>query len=251
MLGGHPDRLFYYYICSGLAHGFRIGFDYGSHTCRSGKGNMQSVLEHPEVVSGYLQREVSLGRVKGPLGPEAASLSQLSPFGVIPKSSPGQWRLILDLSHPEGRSVNDGINPAWCSLSYVSIDNLIEVICLLGCGALLAKVDVQSAYRLVPVFPEDCWLLGMHWSGECALLMPCYLLGYGQHRRFSMPLQMCYSGSLGLGVLTLSFITWTILWWLGNLGHCSAIGHFPLSRRFVRSLGSHWQLINPWVLLCA
>ena len=167
LLGGHPDRLFYYYICSGLVHGFRIGFGYGSHTCRSGKGNMQSVLEHPEVVSGYLQREVSLGRVKGPLGPEAASLSQVSPFGVIPKSAPGQWRLILDLSHPEGRSVNDGINPAWCSLSYVSVDNLIEVICSLGRGALLAKVDVQSAYRLVPVFPEDCWLLGMHWSGEC------------------------------------------------------------------------------------
>ena len=63
--------------------------------------------------------------------------------------------------------MNDGINPAWCSLSYVSVDNLIEVICSLGRGALLAKVDVQSAYRLVPVFPEDCWLLGMHWSGEC------------------------------------------------------------------------------------
>ena len=104
LLGGHPDRLFYYYICSGLVHGFRIGFGYGSHTCRSGKGNMQSVLEHPEVVSGYLQREVSLGRVKGPLGPEAASLSQVSPFGVIPKSAPGQWRLILDLSHPAQRA---------------------------------------------------------------------------------------------------------------------------------------------------
>ena len=74
---------------------------------------MQSVLKHPEVVSGYLQCEVSLGRVKGLLEPEAASLSQVSPFGVIPKSS------------------------------YVSVDNLIEVICSLGHGGLLATVDVQ------------------------------------------------------------------------------------------------------------
>ena len=30
----------------------------------------------------------------------------LNRFGVIPKSSqPGKWRLIVDLSHPEGKSV--------------------------------------------------------------------------------------------------------------------------------------------------
>ena len=33
-------------------------------------------------------------------------------------------------------------------------------------GALLAKLDVQSAYRNVPVHPEDQPLLGMEWRGD-------------------------------------------------------------------------------------
>ena len=33
-------------------------------------------------------------------------------------------------------------------------------------GDWLAKVDVKSAYRNIPVHPEDRWLLGMMWEGS-------------------------------------------------------------------------------------
>ncbi len=36
----------------------------------------------------------------------------------------------------------------------------------LGRGTLLAKVDIQNAYRNIPVHPDDRWLLGMSWRGE-------------------------------------------------------------------------------------
>ena len=36
----------------------------------------------------------------------------------------------------------------------------------LGPGALLAKVDIKSAYRLIPVHPDDRPLLGINWNGE-------------------------------------------------------------------------------------
>ena len=36
----------------------------------------------------------------------------------------------------------------------------------LGIGTKLAKFNIQSAYRLVPVHPEDCYLLGMSWNGQ-------------------------------------------------------------------------------------
>ena len=36
----------------------------------------------------------------------------------------------------------------------------------LGKGALLAKVDVASAYRIILVHPEDCLLLGMSWQDK-------------------------------------------------------------------------------------
>ena len=34
-----------------------------------------------------------------------------------------------------------------------------------GKGALMAKVDIRSAYRNVPVHPDDRWLMGMMWKG--------------------------------------------------------------------------------------
>ena len=33
-------------------------------------------------------------------------------------------------------------------------------------GALLAKVDIEVAYRLVPVHPQDCPLQAMRWNGD-------------------------------------------------------------------------------------
>ena len=69
---------------------------------------------------------------------------------------------------PEGRSVNDGIPSAVCSLNYVMIDDAVKAVIVKGAGALLAKVDIQSAYRSVPVHPDDQWLLGTIWeNGLC------------------------------------------------------------------------------------
>ena len=88
---------------------------------------------------------------------------------MIPKSTPGKWRLILDLSSPKGRSVNDGIDGAYCSLSYVSVDNAAQLICRQGKGALMAKVDIQNAYHTIPVHPDDRALLGMVWNNQLSI----------------------------------------------------------------------------------
>ena len=53
---------------------------------------------------------------------------QLSPLGVITKMSLGKWRLITDLSSPEGHSVNDGIPSAVCSLNYITIDDAAKAV---------------------------------------------------------------------------------------------------------------------------
>ncbi len=86
-------------------------------------------------------------------------------MGVIPKKhQPGKWRLIVDLSSPEGHSTNDGISKELASLSYTSVDQVAQCIATLGQGALLAKMDIKQAYRNVPVHPQDRLLLGMRWE---------------------------------------------------------------------------------------
>ena len=161
----HPDQEFADYIVRGLRDGFRIGFDYTNHICKKARQNMASARDHPEVIREYLAKECSEGKVIGPLDPACFPMVHTSRIGVIPKGNTGRWRLIVDLSSPEGGSVNDGIDESFCSLSYVSIDDAVQAIRKKGRGSLLAKVDIRSAYRIVPVHPEDRWLLGMLWDG--------------------------------------------------------------------------------------
>ena len=158
-----PDRDCANYLLKGLREGFRIGFDYQRGGCKSAKSNMLSARQNPHVVDEYLQVERAKGRILGPVDAAMHAL-QVNRFGVIPKGhNSGKWRFIVDLSHPEGASVNDGIDPSLCSLSYTSVDWAAKLVIAAGKGSLLAKVDLENAYRMVPVHPEDRLLLGMKW----------------------------------------------------------------------------------------
>ena len=66
-LKDHPDEVYVRYILSGIKDGFRIGYDYSAHTCANSGKNMQSVAAHPEPIDKYIEEEVSLGRMVGPL----------------------------------------------------------------------------------------------------------------------------------------------------------------------------------------
>ena len=74
------------------------------------KRNLPLATAHPEVVEEYLQHEISMQRVAGTFPLTLVPDLQISRFGVIPKSHQiNKWRLILNLSFPKAKSVNDGI----------------------------------------------------------------------------------------------------------------------------------------------
>ena len=171
-LSKHPDPTFAQYLLQGLSQGFRIGFQRTARCIRA-KRNLRSTYDHPEVVDTYMAHEVDLKRVvRLPLAAaDTLPHLQISPIGVIPKRNrPNKWRLIVDLSSPDGQSVNDGMDRAQCSIKYASIDDAVQLIRGLGEGSLLAKLDLKDAYRIVPVHPDDRPLLGMrpkysrHWQ---------------------------------------------------------------------------------------
>ena len=166
-LVNHPDQEFVSFLLRGMRGGFRIGYNRRGHSCKPVSRNMQSARLNPQVVEEYLAKEASEGRVIGPLDPTNYPQVQVSPFGVIPKPhQPGKWRLIVDLSSPEGQSVNDGIAKDLCSVAYISVDDIAAVVLRLGRGAKLAKIDIRAAYRIIPVHPDDRCLLGMRWEGQ-------------------------------------------------------------------------------------
>ena len=150
-----------YFVLNGISEGFRVGFAYRDSVLVPAKQNLQGAITHPEVVEDY-QTELSLGRLVGPFRPSLMPNVHISRFGVIPKNhQETKWRLIVDISFPAGQSVNDGIPKELCSLNYITIDNAISYIVRLGPGTHLAKIDIKSASRLLPVHPADRHLLGV------------------------------------------------------------------------------------------
>lgn len=88
LLDAHPDKDFVAYILQGISKGFRIGYDYTRRVKRA-SGNLLSASQNPEVVTKYIQEEVALGRILGPLEPDLSARVHVSPFGVIPKGHTG------------------------------------------------------------------------------------------------------------------------------------------------------------------
>lgn len=162
-LASYPDQTLAAFLRRGFASGFRIGFN-RSLSLKPARQNLSSVRQNPTVVDSYIEEELATGKLR-PAPPTATV--HVSPIGIIPKrNQPGKFRLIVDLSSPKGFSVNDGIDPCLCSLKYTSVAEAADLVNRLGKGALMAKIDLKSAYRMVPVHPQDQPFLGIEWRGS-------------------------------------------------------------------------------------
>jgi hypothetical protein len=162
----HPDPNFVAQLCTNLRYGAHIGFE-GKRAPRFSK-NLPTALAQPDIISSNLAHEISLGRVAGPFDNPPFPNFQVSPIGLVPKKHSAKFRTIFHLSFPKSgtASINASISKDDFSLQYVTIDNAIEGIKCLGQGCFLAKTDIEAAFRLIPVHPDDYELLGMHWNGK-------------------------------------------------------------------------------------
>ena len=72
----------------------------------------------------------------------------------------GAFRLIHDLSFPKGDSVNFSILRECCSVTYEDFDYFVSMLARVGQGCYIAKTDIESAFRMIPINPLDYHLLG-------------------------------------------------------------------------------------------
>ena len=70
------------------------------------------------------------------------------------------------MSSPRGASVNDGIDPQLFTLQCITVDQIIRMVANYGPGAVMAKFDVEAAYRNIAIHPDERFLLGMKWRGQ-------------------------------------------------------------------------------------
>ncbi|KAJ1089006.1 hypothetical protein NDU88_002160 [Pleurodeles waltl] len=148
----------------GFSEGFRIPYAGPSVTREA--NNLQSAKEAPGIVQEKLEMELQLGRVAGPFACPPLPNFIVSPLGIVPKKELGKYRMIHHLSYPKGASVNDYLEEGSCSVGYASFDEAVDLVRAAGIGALMAKADIESAFRLLPVHPGSFHILGMKWAGQ-------------------------------------------------------------------------------------
>ena len=163
-LSGHPDRNFVDTLINCLRYGTHVGYT-GPNKPRVSR-NLISANQHPDIVTSNLYKEISLGCVAGPFISSPLPNLQCHPLGVVPKKHSSEWRTIYHLSYPEGDSINNHIPKDPYALQYVRVDDAIRILKFLGPGSFMAKTDLKSAFRLIPIHPDNWPLLGIYWQKQ-------------------------------------------------------------------------------------
>ena len=157
----YPIELNRQILSEGFLFGFKVGYE-GPRLptfCR----NLVSAHQNNDELEQKLLKELKLGRIAGPFSYRPFTNLRLSPVGLIPKKS-GGWRLIHNLSYPIGKSVNSHIDPQNCSVQYTSFDKVLNTVSTVGPNSLMGRMDVSSAFRLLPIHPKDFVLFGFKFN---------------------------------------------------------------------------------------
>ena len=163
-----------------LVNGFRFSFDLGyrgSVIRKTRSRNLPLRCGTLHDIWEKMMKEVSLGRFAGPFKRIPFSNFVQSPIGLVPKGpeikheddgackdggseTSQQTRLIFYLSYPENASINYYTPSEMCTVKYKDLDHAIRLCLKMGPGCCMAKSDLKSAFRPLPIRPQDwCWLV--------------------------------------------------------------------------------------------
>ena len=131
---------------NGFTHGFKINYESQRITCEY--RNLLSVIQNPIEAQTKLNNEISLGRMAGPFCHKSISNLRCSPIGLVPRKT-DDLRLKTHLSQPSNESINDYIDTLCTKVTYSPFDNTVSIVKILGKSALMAKMDIKSAFRLL------------------------------------------------------------------------------------------------------
>jgi hypothetical protein len=138
-----PDHEFLLYV---VEHGLCLTEEtacIAPYNCK----NYNSILKHRAHVAAALAPDIASRRIFSP--PAGMTSSYIHALGAVPKTE-DSVRVIHDLSRPIGRALNKHMQEI--TFQFESLD---DAIALMTPGCYMAKVDIEGAYRHVPICPLD------------------------------------------------------------------------------------------------
>ena len=165
-LRDYPDKRLFQY----LKFGFPLSLRESDELSNTQVVNHYSALQYPEQVLQFLNKEREWGAILGLLDHPPTDHFHCYPLLSRPKDGSDR-RIILNLSYPQGKSVNDHvdrdlIDGSKFALKLPTIDNIVAAIEEVGEGALMAKIDVARAFRNLRVDPSDALKFGIKWDNK-------------------------------------------------------------------------------------
>lgn len=153
-------------ICYFFRYGWPIGY-LATHPPPSVDDNHPSANLFTTHVSDFIKTELKFKALAGPFSADPFTpWTRLSPIMTRPKKDSSNRRIIIDLSFPLGKGVNQGINISSIlgrdsTYSLPSIQDLVVHVQQKGKDSWLWKADLSRAYRQLRVDPLDTPLLAL------------------------------------------------------------------------------------------
>ena len=148
------DALF---ILDGVLNGFKVTDPEALipiYDCQNYKSCF--AMDYASKLNNILLTELETGKVSI----SSSKPTQIHSLGAIPKPN-GSVRHITDCSMPDKRSVNNFMKKTFSSFSFDTIDDVVTKV---KPGDFMATIDLQDAYRSVPIHPDDRTHFGLRWD---------------------------------------------------------------------------------------
>ena len=172
------------FIVTGFRYGFDIGY-VGPEKRQQTARNLPFRCGNKQVLWYKMIKEVKLKRFAGPYKKLPFKYFIQSPVGLVHRQSATdpvldngdgsldiqmeddgyeeltieqqseKVCLIFHLSHPRGTSLNDYTPSELCSVKYKDFKNTVRMCLKSGKGSYMAKSDMKSAIRNLPIRPRD------------------------------------------------------------------------------------------------
>lgn len=160
-------------VPTGIQNGFHTGVT-STLLCTFIPSNHQSALTHPQAVSQHIAKELELGRYSGPYSSQQLFSNighfRTAPLGVVPKPNSTSFRIIQDLSFPRNDpsnfSVNSEINSSDFPCEWGTFAQCFFLVAKAPLGTQVAVFDVDSAYRNVPIAPDEQPHFCISWENQ-------------------------------------------------------------------------------------
>ena len=156
------DRVKTDYLVKGFTEGFDLDYQGGLRGVRRFTPNLKLRIGSLEELWNKVMKEVELGRFAGLFKEPPFEHFVQSPIGLVPKDKGKKTRLIFHLLYPRtGESVNSGIPKSSCTVKYPDFEKAVQLCIQEGVGCSIAKSDMSSAFRHVPLKKDQWYLLVM------------------------------------------------------------------------------------------